>query len=204
MGFDFGFRAQQPTTIPSDGQVHRVPLEVHTLPARTEHVVIAALDEAAYVQASVEHGGPFPMLAGMSDVFVDGGYLGRVGTQTTPAGKELELGLGIDRQVKVKRRQEELMDEGGFVGNQKVRVFQISVELDNHHAYPIHVVLHDRAATAWDEGIKVDVDEDSLKQARTEEPNLFTWELDVAPGKKETVSFRYTVRHNKNLQVWHP
>ncbi|MBT3221102.1 MAG: mucoidy inhibitor MuiA family protein, partial [Proteobacteria bacterium] len=155
MGFDFSFAAQRRTTIPSDGQVHRVPLTVRKFPARMEHIVVPVIDEAVYVRAIVDNGGPFPMLAGMSDVFVDGGYLGRVPTQTVAAGQPLELALGIDRQVKVKRRQEQLSDKGGIVGSSKLRVYEVAVELENYHQRQIQVRVLDRVPYTYDNDIKL-------------------------------------------------
>jgi len=204
MGFDFAFTAEGRVTVPSDGLVHKVPLVAHTFSARIEHVVVPAVEQAAFLQAVVDNGSPYPMLAGMSNVFLDGCYLGRLPTRTVAPGQPLELALGIDRSVKVERRQEQLSDKGGIFGNQKVRAYQISVQLENYREQPVRVRVFDRVAHTYDEDIKLTLDERSHEPAEDLGQGMLEWRLDVDAGARKTLTFGYTLKHHKNYQVWHP
>ena len=204
MGFDFGFDTPEPVTLPSDGQVHKVPLRVDEYTARIEHVVVPVVEQAAYVQAVVDNGSPYPVLAGMNNVFLDGGYLGQVASATVAPGQPLQLALGIDRSVKVKRRQEQLSDKGGLFGNQKVRAYQVTVELNNYHDVPVQARILDRIPYTYDEGIKVVDVEHSLEPSVDHGNGMLEWSVEVPPGQELELTFTYTLKHNKNYRVWHP
>ena len=204
MGFDFAFSANEPVTVASDGLVHKVPLVTHSFTSRIEHVVVPAVEQAAFLQAVVDNGSPYPMLAGMSNVFLDGCYLGRLPTRTVAPGQPLELALGIDRSVKVERRQEQLSDKGGVFGNQKVRAYQVTVHLENYRERAVRVRVLDRVAHTYDEEIKLTLDERSHEPDEDLGQGMLEWRLDVASGDRETLTFGYTLKHNKNYRVWHP
>ena len=204
MGFDFAFEVEGDATVPSDGQVHKVPLVSTTLPARIEYVVVPVVEEAAFVQAVVDNGSPYPMLAGMSNIFLDGGYLGRLPTHTVAPGEPLELALGIDRSVKVERRQEQLSDKGGLFGNHKVRVYQITVELESYRDRPVDVRLFDRVPYTYDEDVKLTVGERSREPHEDHGTGMLEWHLELPAGEREQLVFTYTLKHHKNYRVWHP
>lgn len=204
MGFDFTFMADGTVSVPSDGQVHKVPLTAKSYTSRIEHVVVAVAEEAAFVRAVIDNGSPYPMLAGMSNIFMDGGYLGRLPTATVAPGQPLELALGRDRAVKVKRTQEQLSDKGGLFGNQKVRVYKISVELENFRDTEVQVRLFDRVAYTYDEDIKVILGERTHEPVTDHGSGMLEWDLIVPAGQKVTLEFEYTLKHNKNYRVWHP
>jgi hypothetical protein len=204
MGFDFAFEVEGDATVPSDGQVHKVPLVSTTLPSRIEYVIVPVLEEAAFVQAVVDNGSPYPMLAGMSNVFLDGGYLGRLPTHTVAPGEPLELALGIDRSVKVERRQEQLSDKSGLFGNHKVRVYQITVELESYRDRPVDVRLFDRVPYTYDEDIKLTVGERSREPHEDHGTGMLEWHLELPAGAREQLVFSYTLKHHKHYRVWHP
>ena len=204
MGFDFTFSAGEPVTVASDGLVHKVPLVTHSFTSRIEHVVVPVVEQAAFLQAVVDNGSPYPMLAGMSNVFLDGCYLGRLPTRTVAPGQPLELALGIDRSVKIERRQEQLSDKGGVFGNQKVRAYQVTVHLENYREEAVRVRVLDRVAHTYDEEIKLTLDERSHEPIEDLGQGMLEWQFDVAAGERETLTFGYTLKHNKNYRVWHP
>jgi len=204
MGFDFRFDTDEPVTIPSDGQVHKVPLRVDEHPARLEHVIVPVVEQAAFVQAVVDNGSPYPMLAGMNNVFLDGGFLGQVPSSSVAPGQPLNLALGIDRTVKVKRKQEQLSDKGGLFGNQKVRAYQVTVELENFHDVPVQARILDRIAYTYDEDIKILDVEHSHEPAVDHGNGMLEWNVEVPAGSKLELTFGYTLKHNKNYRVWHP
>lgn len=204
MGFDFHFDSMEPVDIPSDGQVHKLPLRVDDHPARLEHVIVPVVEPAAYVQAVVDNGSPYPMLAGMNNVFLDGGFLGQVPSASVAPGQPLELALGIDRTVKVKRKQEQLSDKGGLFGNQKVRAYRVTVELKNFHDQEIQVRLLDRIAYTYDEEIKILDVEHSVDPAVDHGNGMYEWRIPIPAGETVELTFGYTLKHNKNYRVWHP
>ncbi len=204
MGFDFRFDTDEPITIPSDGQVHKVPLRVDAHPARLEHVIVPVVEQAAFVQAVVDNGSAYPLLAGMNNVFLDGGFLGQVPSSSVAPGQPLQLALGIDRTVKVKRKQEQLSDKGGLFGNQKVRAYRVTVELENFHDVPVQARVLDRIAYTYDEDIKILDVEHSHEPAVDHGNGMLEWRLEVPAGTKLELTFGYTLKHNKNYRVWHP
>ncbi len=204
LGFDFHFDTDEPVSVPSDGQVHKLPLRVDEHPARLEHVIVPVVEQAAYVQAVVDNGSPYPMLAGMNDVFLDGGYLGQIPSTTVAPGQPLELALGIDRTVKVKRKQEQLSDKGGLFGNQKVRAYRITVELKNFHDQAIEARVLDRIPYTYDEEIKILDVEHSIAPEVDHGNGMLEWRVPVPAGETVELTFSYTLKHNKNYRVWHP
>ena len=181
-----------------------MPLRVDAHPARLEHVIVPVVEQAAFVQAVVDNGSAYPLLAGMNNVFLDGGFLGQVPSSSVAPGQPLQLALGIDRTVKVKRKQEQLSDKGGLFGNQKVRAYRVTVELENFHDVPVQARVLDRIAYTYDEDIKILDVEHSHEPAVDHGNGMLEWRLEVPAGTKLELTFGYTLKHNKNYRVWHP
>jgi uncharacterized protein (TIGR02231 family) len=93
-------------TVLSDGRPTLVVVGSSVSDAETSHVVMAELDNAAFVKATANHVGAQPLLAGPVELVRDSGFVGTTTTLFVAPGERFALGFGIDDEVRVQRRAE--------------------------------------------------------------------------------------------------
>lgn len=124
--------------------------------ARIEVRAVPMLAEAAYLHAAFVPPDGAPLLAGRVALFRDGTFVGNGQLPFGRAGRELNLGFGVDDLVRVTRVA--LDRETGQHGilttrNTDTRRFRIAV--DNLHKQQIEISVYDRIPYAEDEQVSV-------------------------------------------------
>ena len=151
-----------------------------------------------------------PLPAGEARVFVGPDFTGRMALADWGMGKEVDVGLGVDREVEAEREAlvKQRSTEGIFSKDTvHERGFRITVT--NHRARSIDVRLLDQIPVSADEDIEVELTETSLAFAklpeREEETNkargVLEWRFGVAAQAKQEVRFAFTVTHPKSTPI---
>src|SRR5258708_37070953 len=90
--------------IPSDGSDHRVGVAQNSHPVQLTLVTVPRLSQAAYLEAKVTYGGEQTLLAGETQLFPDGGFMGTTDLEAKAPGGAFDLGFGQEEQRHVGRK----------------------------------------------------------------------------------------------------
>lgn len=200
-GVNTVFEAAAKSTIPSDGQQHKIPIAEMTSAIRLEHVALPKIRAQAYLRALFPNRSKFPLLPGVVEVSVGDSYVGAGMLPMTAPGQEAKLSLGVDEQVRITRN---LIDEESSHSwhrdtAQKTNKFRIVAT--NYGAEPIHLTIYDQVPVSRDGDIKVEYDKD-VKRAMNEKefPGQVRWTLDIEPKKESVTEFGYTLYYPKGMR----
>lgn len=196
------FEVKKPWTVPSDGAERRVPVDVQKIPSRFDYLTIPKLQELAFLRSSFKNSLPYTLLPGRADLFIGQDYVGAFNLELVPAGDELKLFFGEDRQVKVKRELVRREKSGpGFLGkNERVtQVFKITVE--NLRKRPVEVEVQDQIPVS--QNTKIEVKEVKIAPApsRRDEKGILSWELRLNPGQKQEITIEFSVEYPKDSRI---
>ncbi len=197
-GFDYAMLSAGPVDIPADGVARRIPLLSLELPARFEHRVPSAVEEAAYLYALLKQDGQAPLLAGEARVFQSGDLLGNTTLPKSARGATFEIPLGKDEQVRVERKVDEVADRSGPIAGGESLTRTVTLKLRNLRPDAITAVVTDRIPVTFEDGMKVQVTQEPDPATKVHSNGLIKWTVELAAGADQTLTFAYLVRHPRN------
>lgn len=209
-GLVVAFEAQVAASIASDGQPSRVSLARYDLKPDVRWVAFPRVTDKVFVTAKMTNTTASALPAGECRVFVGADFVGPMQLKDWGTGKEVDVGLGVDRQVEAER--EKLSDERSTTGvfskaTVHARGFRITVR--NQRDRAIDVRLLDQVPVSNDEELTVKLTETSTPLAqlppRDAETNkargILEWRFPLAPKASQDVRFAFEVEHPRSKDV---
>jgi hypothetical protein len=199
-GFDHAWVAEHPLTVPADGAYHSLQLKSASASAEPRYVCVPRVSEQVFRTLRWHNPLDAPLLRGPCDVLVDGGWLLTTELSPTPGRGRLELGLGVEQNLKVARNARFREDSSGLFGRTQDLHHEVEVEVRNLLARPATVELRERLPTSGDQDDDVAVELVQVSpewQAWEQDPPIpgsHRWELSVPAGQARTCSLHYVVR----------
>ncbi|MCB0593613.1 MAG: DUF4139 domain-containing protein [Lewinellaceae bacterium] len=196
----FEFQIKTPYDILSDGQQYVVSIAEESLPASYEYYAAPKLNPHAFLTANVTGWEQYRLLSGPANLFFEGTYLGKSQLNVNVASDTLSFSLGIDEGIVISRQKEKQFTDKQFIGNKKTQTIGWEIELRNSKRAPVSIVVEDQYPVSTTEEIEVELG--PHKGATVDEGNgKLRWELELKAGKAETLSFRYSVKYPKKMNL---
>jgi uncharacterized protein (TIGR02231 family) len=210
-GLSTQLRVPRAESVPADNRPHRVRVAEASFKLEPTHLVVPRLATRAFVQAKPKNTAPFPVLAGLAQVFVGNDFVGKIALAETPVGEPLELALGADPGITVERRQEKADREGpGFLGSRVRWTYQYRIAVKNVSAATGAATFEvaETIPISRDDRIKVEVTSSEppflrgAKEDRERETQgLLRWRLPAAPGEERVIQLTYVVSAPEDLRI---
>jgi len=210
-GLVVAFQSQLAETIASDGQPSRVALARFDMKPDIRWTAFPRATNKVFVTAKMTNTTNVALPAGETRVFVGADYVGPFALKDWGVAKEIDVGLGVDRDVEVER--EKLKDERsteGLFSKDTVHAQSFRLSVKNHRDRDISVRLIDQIPVSNDEDLTVKVTEKSRDFAtlpdRDAETNkargVLEWRFALGAKSNEDVRFAFEVRHPKSKDVY--
>jgi hypothetical protein len=194
------FEIENPYTVPSDGKMYTVDINNYELKALYEYYAIPKLDPSAYLTAKVSDWQELNLLPGEANLFFEGTYLGNSILDVTNAGDTLNISLGKDRAVVVKRTLMKEYSSKKFLGSNKTDSRQYEILVRNNKQQPITIIVEDQFPVSTNKDIEVD--KLSYENGRLDEDTKkVTWNLVVDPKKDNKIQLGYSVKYPKDKTI---
>ncbi|MCC6727234.1 MAG: mucoidy inhibitor MuiA family protein [Saprospiraceae bacterium] len=190
------FEIEVPYTILNDSKTYSVDIKSETIPAAYEYFATPKLDENAYLTAHITDWQNLNLLDGEVNLFFEGGYLGKSLLDTRNSSDTLDISLGMDKGIVVKRTRLKDFSSRQFIGSNKTdsRAFEITAK--NNKQQPINLTIIDQFPIPTDREMSV---EDLEYEGATldKDTQKLTWKLALAPRDERKVELRYAVKYPK-------
>ncbi len=190
-GFLRIFSSVKPEAIPSDGQQHRLLYSVKNLPFKEVRISRPEIRSEVFRRIIAPLRGNDPLLKGSVSVFLGDDYLGQALIETTAPGEDLELDLGVDDQMVLKRIERQSEDQVGFFSKSDEFETDLQLQVTNFHGKPVTVEVGELIPFSESELIKIRVDRaktSPLPNGLDSTDGLLSWNLEIPAG--ETVEIR--------------
>ncbi|THH08575.1 hypothetical protein EW146_g8944 [Bondarzewia mesenterica] len=153
------YRVEGESSIPSDGEVHKVSVAELQFEAQVMHVAVPRVKAVAYLQAEVKNTSEYRLLPGIVNVFMDDGYVSKAFIKDITPGDTFECTLGPDSSTRITHTRQSKLVEA------KASAF---VEQFNTTTYTSRMTIHNRHAFALDnfilrDALPISDDEDRVK-----------------------------------------
>jgi uncharacterized protein (TIGR02231 family) len=203
-GLVVAFQSVLPGDVASDGRPARIALGRWPVTPDVKWTAFPRATDKVFVTTKLTNTTGAPLPAGEARVFVGPDFVGPMGLDDWQTGKEIDVGLGVDREVTVSR--ETLTDERGTEGvfskdTVHSRAFRISMK--NHRAKSVAVRLLDQVPVSRDEDLVVVVTSNSLPFATLGEKETETnrargvleWAFSLGAGQETEIRFAWRATH---------
>lgn len=166
----------------------------HELPAVYLHRAVPKLDKDAFLLARVSGWEALSLLEGEVGIFLGNTYVGSTYLDPRQAGDELEISLGRDPGVIVKREKGRDMAGRSLMGtNRKAsREWLLSVRNTRHSAIEIEIL--DQVPVPVNKAIEVDVLETS-GASHDKESGELKWKFGLEAGAFKEMTLKYQVSY---------
>ncbi len=194
------FDIDVPYDILSNGKKHSVTLKEIKLPAKYKHYAVPRLENETFLLAEIGDYSKYNLLSGEANIIFNGMYAGKTFIDPNSTADTLNLSMGRDKKVSVKR--EKVADKSGskFLSSYKEQTFTFDITVKNNKKESINLTLKDQYPVSTDKEIEVELHESS-KASINKETGILTWELDLKPGESKKVRISYTVKHPKDKPI---
>jgi uncharacterized protein (TIGR02231 family) len=194
---NIAFDIDIPYDILSNGKVHSVSLKEIKLPATYKYYAVPRAENEAFLLAEIADYSKYNLLQGEANIIFEGMYVGKTFIQPNQTSDTLNLSMGRDKKVSIKR--EKVADKSGtkFLSAKKEQTFTYDITVRNNKKENVELLLKDQYPLTTNKEIEVELlQSDSAKV--NSETGILTWQLQLKPNETKKIRISYRVKYPKD------
>lgn len=199
-GVNTTFDIDLPYSIPSDGVQHLVVVKKYDIPASYRYYTVPKIDKDVFLQAEISKWETLDLLPGPANIFFDGTYIGQGQFDSRTVKDTLQISLGRDKKILVKREQDLKKRNTRSSGTNVREQVAYTITVRNNRKYPIDLVMYDQFPVSNENGIEVE-DKETSGGEENEYTGFVKWALTPQPGQSSTIKFGYTLKYPKDKTI---
>lgn len=190
-----------PYDIASNGKQHSVTLKEIKLPATYRHYSVPKLEQEAFLLAEISDYAKYNLLSGEANIIFEGMYIGKTLINTSQTADTLNLSMGRDKKISVKRELVAEKSSTKFLSSGKEQVYTYDIIIRNNKKEAAKLTLKDQYPISTDKEIEVELLQSDSAKVETE-TGILSWELNLKPGENKKVRISYRVKAPKSKPVY--
>jgi uncharacterized protein (TIGR02231 family) len=198
ISFSFDINVSQ--TIMTDGKPVAVELQRLTVPATYSYAVTPKLAPSAYLIGYITDWEKYNLLPGESNIYFSNTFTGKGYINTAELTDTLQVSLGADNNITVKRERRTDFTSQKLIGANRVETLSFLISVRNNKSRAVTVKLRDQIPLSQNSSITVEALEltgGKLNDVTGE----ITWDLTVEPRQTKDIILTYSVKYPKNEKV---
>ncbi|SFA99709.1 conserved hypothetical protein [Flavobacterium swingsii] len=186
-----------PYDILSNGKAHSVALKEIKLPASYKYYAAPRVEKEAFLLAEIADYSKYNLLPGEANIIFEGMYVGKTMINPNQTSDTLNLSMGRDKKVSIKR--EKVVDKSGtkFLSSKKEQTFTYDITVRNNKKEAIVMLLKDQYPLSSDKEIEIELLQKDGAKANLE-TGILTWDLDLKPNETKKIRISYVVKYPKD------
>lgn len=197
---NISFDIDVPYDILANGKAHSVSLQELHLKADYKYYTAPRVDKEVYLVASVEDYSKYNLLAGEANIVFEGLYVGKTYIDPNQTSETLNLTMGNDKKISVKREKVVEKSQTKFISGSKEQIFTYDITLRNNKKEKIDLVLKDQYPVGIEKSIEIELLEAS-KASVDEQTHILTWDISLKPNETKTFRISYKLKYPKDKVI---
>jgi hypothetical protein len=194
------YEIELPFTVLNDGKTYTAEIQNFEMKALYEYYAAPKLAPQVFLTAKIPDWKDLNLQAGEVNLFFEGTYLGKSVLDVQNAGDTLNISLGRDKGVVIKRSMLKEFSQRKFLSNNKTDTRQYEILVRNNKSQPINIIIEDQLPISTQKEIEIDnvkyegasLDKDTQK---------LSWLLTVEGKKEVKTGFKYSVKYPKDRNL---
>jgi uncharacterized protein (TIGR02231 family) len=194
------FEIDLPYDIESNGQAHSINIKEAEIQSNLKNYAVPKLDADAYLLTEITNWQNLDLIPGNANIIMDDTYIGKSFIDPNTTADTLNLSLGKDKRVNVKRT---LVKDAATTKTSNAntkQTFTYELIVKNNKIKDINIVLKDQYPLSNIKEMEVELIDDGSAMVNTE-LGVLTWKLTLKPGESKKVRFTYTVKYPKDKKI---
>lgn len=193
---DVTYDIDLPYDVPTNGKQQIATIKEATMAGVFKYYAVPKLDKEAYLLAEISDWEKLNLLPGEANIIFEGTYVGKSFIDPASTSDTLNLTMGKDKRVVVKREKLVDLSSVKFLGSNKLQVMTYELTVKNNKKDAVNFILKDQYPISTNKDIEVELLKDGDAQVN-KEIGVLTWKLQLAPGESKKVRFSYSVKYPK-------
>lgn len=183
-----------PYDIASNAKPNTVSLQEYKMPAQYQYLAIPKLDPDAFLMADITDYGKLNLLPGEGNILFENMYVGKSFINPGSTNDTLNLSMGRDKQIIVKR--EKVAESSGikFLGGNRKQTYTYEIKVRNNKKDAINLTLKDQYPVSTDKDMEIELLQSDGATINKETGELL-WKLNIASGETKKVRISYSVKY---------
>jgi hypothetical protein len=191
------YEIDDPYTILYDGKNYMVDIDGYEVDAKYEYYAAPKIEADAYLTAKIVDWQELNLLPGEANLFFEGTFLGKSFLDVANAGDTLNLSLGKDKGVVVKRTLLKDFSSKRFIGSNKTDTRQYEIVVRNNKQQAVSIIIEDQFPVSTQK--EIEVQDRKYEGAKLDDDTQkLTWQMTVNTKKENKVNFKYEVKYPKD------
>ena len=195
------FEIKEKYTIKSNAEITAIEVDNFELPATYQYYAAPELNENVFLTATIKSWEKFDLLTGEANIYFEGSYAGKSVINPQATADSLNISLGIDPNIIVKREKLENFKSKSFLGGTRIVDKGYKIEVKNNKKTAITILVEDRIPISENKEIKVEEIETGSSEYN-DKTGIMRWKIELQPNGSEKKEFTYTVKYPKFKKVY--
>ena len=197
------FEIKTKSSIPSDNSQHKVTIAIENLPVEYSYTSIPKISPSVYLKGKIVNTNNYPFLEGEINIFIDNDFINRTFLKTIVPTDTLELALGIDDKIQIKKVLiNKFQESKGFLSGNKQISYEYEIQITNNRPTEESVLVYDQLPIPMNEDIKVNLLEPKKEKEELGNDQKLEWNIRIKPGEKKIIPVKYTVEYPDDINVY--
>ena len=197
---NLAFEIDLPYDVPTNGKAQTAIISSTEIETNYKHYAVPKLDKDVYLLAEIADWGKLNLMPGEANIIFEGTYVGKSFIDPNSTNDTLNLTLGRDKRVTIKR--DKLIDYSSvkFLGSNKIQKFTYQLTVKNTKKEAINLLLKDQFPLTTNKEIEVELIDDGGAEVNSD-IGVLNWQLKLAAGEIKKIKFTYTIKYPKDKIV---
>ena len=180
--------------------MHSVTIKEQEINCTLKNYAVPRVDKDAYLLAEVADWQNLDLLPGDANIIMDDTYIGRSTIDPNTTADTLNLSLGRDKRISVKRSVVKEQSSLKTSGKESKQVFTYELIVKNNKLTDVNLLLKDQYPLSNIKEVTVNLDDDGDAMVNAE-TGVLTWKVDLKPGESKKLRFSYSVKYPKDQKI---
>lgn len=190
------FKIEAPFTILTDSKETDVRIKSIKIPTTYQYHIIPKVQQFAFLKAGIPNWNSYDFLSGNAKIYLKGKFIGQTFLNTDNFSDTLQLQLGKDADIQVKRTYEKALGGKITSGNKVKETIAYSILVKNNKQVPINLVLEDQIPITRRKDISIELLEQGGAKLNSQIGQLL-WDINLTPGETKNIQFSYLAKYPK-------
>lgn len=193
----FEFKIATPYTIESNSGALKIDMMSFEMNSAYVYKTVPKLSERAFLIALISDWEKYDLLDGEINLYYENTFVGKSLLDLSQISDTLEVSLGPDKDISIKRELEKEFTSKQLMGPNKIEKRSWKTIVKNNKSRNVRIIVYDQLPVSNHSDIIVESINTSGVTADAD-TGIVTWELESAPGETITRSLEYSVKYPKN------
>jgi uncharacterized protein (TIGR02231 family) len=165
-----------------------------------EYASAPKLNSDAFLMGNIINWESLNLLNAEGSVYFDGAFVGTTYIQNTSSKDTMNLSLGKDERIIIKRTKLNEVNGSNLFGNMKEKKFSYDIVVKNTKKETVEITIEEQLPISQDKNITVNALELSGGKLNPTS-GLVTWKISLKAGESSTKKFNFSVKFPKDTFV---